>query len=173
MALTDGKPNNVTMAYHWARMIEVLHSRGEDRRPAERSGPAGRRPPGQGRAARGGVGVIEAPRGTLFHHYRVDENDQVTMCNLIVSTTNNNEPMNRAVQGGEGASLGNRRRSPRAAQPRGGRDPRLRSVPVLRDARAGADAAPRLRVRSLAGVFQKPIHTGTLLKVLAKKLPAE
>jgi NAD-reducing hydrogenase large subunit len=40
---------------------------------------------------------VEAPRGTLFHHYRVDRNDAVTMCNLIVSTTNNNEPMNRAV----------------------------------------------------------------------------
>jgi NAD-reducing hydrogenase large subunit len=45
-----------------------------------------------------GVGLIEAPRGTLFHHYKVNEDDQITMCNLIVSTTNNNEPMNRAVQ---------------------------------------------------------------------------
>ena len=43
------------------------------------------------------MGLIEAPRGTLFHHYRVNQNDEVTMCNLIVSTTNNNEPMNRAV----------------------------------------------------------------------------
>ena len=45
-----------------------------------------------------GVGIIEAPRGTLFHHYRVNENDQVVMANLIVSTTNNNEAMNRAVR---------------------------------------------------------------------------
>ena len=44
-----------------------------------------------------GVGVIEAPRGTLFHHYRINDNDQIVMANLIVSTTNNNEPMNRAV----------------------------------------------------------------------------
>ena len=44
-----------------------------------------------------GVGVIEAPRGTLFHHYEVDDNDLVTMCNLMVSTTSNNEAMNRAV----------------------------------------------------------------------------
>jgi NAD-reducing hydrogenase large subunit len=44
-----------------------------------------------------GIGLIEAPRGTLFHHYRVDKNDQVVSANLIVSTTNNNEPMNRAV----------------------------------------------------------------------------
>jgi NAD-reducing hydrogenase large subunit len=44
-----------------------------------------------------GVGVIEAPRGTLFHHYAINEHDQLTMANLIVSTTNNNEPMNVAV----------------------------------------------------------------------------
>ena len=43
--------------------------------------------------------MVEAPRGTLFHHYRVGDDDLVTMCNLIVSTTNNNEPMNRAVTG--------------------------------------------------------------------------
>ena len=45
-----------------------------------------------------GVGVIEAPRGTLFHHYQVDENDIVTMANLIVSTTNNNQAMNEAIR---------------------------------------------------------------------------
>ena len=44
-----------------------------------------------------GVGLIEAPRGTLFHHYKVNDQDQIEMANLIVSTTNNNEPMNRAV----------------------------------------------------------------------------
>ncbi len=44
-----------------------------------------------------GVAIIEAPRGTLLHHYQVDDNDQVTMANLIVSTTNNNEAMNRSV----------------------------------------------------------------------------
>jgi hypothetical protein len=45
-----------------------------------------------------GVGVIEAPRGTLIHHYRVDDDDLVTMCNLIVSTTHNNQPMNEAIR---------------------------------------------------------------------------
>jgi NAD-reducing hydrogenase large subunit len=44
-----------------------------------------------------GVAIIEAPRGTLLHHYQVDDHDQVTMANLIVSTTNNNEAMNRSV----------------------------------------------------------------------------
>jgi NAD-reducing hydrogenase large subunit len=45
-----------------------------------------------------GVGMIEAPRGTLIHHYAVDENDLVTMCNLIVSTTHNNQAMNEAIR---------------------------------------------------------------------------
>jgi len=45
-----------------------------------------------------GVGLIEAPRGTLFHHYRINKDDQVTMANLIVSTTNNNEAYNQAVR---------------------------------------------------------------------------
>jgi NAD-reducing hydrogenase large subunit len=47
---------------------------------------------------RKGDGVIEAPRGTLIHHYRVGDDDLVTMCNLIVSTTHNNQPMNEAVR---------------------------------------------------------------------------
>ena len=49
--------------------------------------------------AKGGqrVAIIEAPRGTLLHHYIVDDNGQVTAANLIVSTTNNNEAMNRSV----------------------------------------------------------------------------
>jgi NAD-reducing hydrogenase large subunit len=45
-----------------------------------------------------GVGVIEAPRGTLIHHYEVGDDDLVTMCNLIVSTTHNNQAMNEAVR---------------------------------------------------------------------------
>jgi NAD-reducing hydrogenase large subunit len=47
---------------------------------------------------RSGVGVIEAPRGTLIHHYEVGDDDLVTMCNLIVSTTHNNHAMNEAVR---------------------------------------------------------------------------
>ena len=42
--------------------------------------------------------MIEAPRGTLFHHYKVNKNDQIVSANLIVSTTSNNTPMNSAVQ---------------------------------------------------------------------------
>jgi NAD-reducing hydrogenase large subunit len=93
-------PCNVTMAYHWARMIELLHSAekiGELLADSDLQGEDLVTPPGDRREEF--VAMIEAPRGTLTHHYRVNENDQVTMANLIVSTTCNNEPMNRAVRG--------------------------------------------------------------------------
>jgi NAD-reducing hydrogenase large subunit len=45
-----------------------------------------------------GIGVIEAPRGTLFHHYEIDEQSIVTRANLIVSTTNNNQAMNESIR---------------------------------------------------------------------------
>ncbi len=97
-ALAGGKPVNVTMAYHWARMIELVHAAEKivallpdpDLLKADLVATGPRRTEG--------VGVLEAPRGTLFHHYRVDETDTVTMANLIVSTTSNNESMNRAVE---------------------------------------------------------------------------
>jgi NAD-reducing hydrogenase large subunit len=97
MAVTDGKPNNLTMAYHWARMIENLHSIEKIRELLEDPDLQGTDLLVKGDRRPEGVGLIEAPRGTLFHHYKVDENDQVVMANLIVSTTSNNEPMNRAV----------------------------------------------------------------------------
>ncbi len=96
-AYTNGKPSNASMHMHWARLIETLHA-------AEKMKDLLNDPDLQGddRVAKGtktneGVGLLEAPRGTLFHHYRINDNDQIEMANLIVSTTNNNEPMNRAV----------------------------------------------------------------------------
>lgn len=99
MAVTSGKPNNISMAYHWARMIEVLHSAEKIRDLLNDDDLQGEDLVVKGERRSEGVGLIEAPRGTLFHHYRVNENDQVTMCNLIVSTTSNNVPMNLAVEG--------------------------------------------------------------------------
>lgn len=97
-ALTDGKPNNITMAYHWTRMIETLHSIEKIRELLNDSDLQGDDLVVTGERRQEAVAILEAPRGTLFHHYRVDENDQVTMANLIVSTTSNNEPMNQAVR---------------------------------------------------------------------------
>ena len=98
MAVTNGKPNNVTMAYHWARMIELLHSIEKIKELLNDADLQGTDLVVTGKRRGEAVGLLEAPRGTLFHHYRVNENDQVTMANLIVSTTSNNEPMNRAVR---------------------------------------------------------------------------
>ncbi len=94
---TNGKPNNMSMHMHWARLIETLHA-------AEMIRDLLNDPDLQkddlvtkGTKVNEGVGLIEAPRGTLFHHYRINDKDQIEMANLIVSTTNNNEPMNVAV----------------------------------------------------------------------------
>ncbi len=96
-ALTNGKPNNHCMHTHYARLIEILHSAEEIKKllndPDLLEGPL----TAKGQKKSEGVGLIEAPRGTLFHHYRINKDDQIEMANLIVSTTNNNEPMNRAV----------------------------------------------------------------------------
>ena len=96
--LTGGKPNQMTMAYHWARMIEVLHAIEMIERLLHDPDLQGTDLVVSGERAREGIGIIEAPRGTLFHHYRVGDDDLVTMCNLIVSTTSNNEAMNRSVR---------------------------------------------------------------------------
>ena len=45
-----------------------------------------------------GVGVVEAPRGTLLHHYRADREGNITFANLIVATTHNNQVLNRTVR---------------------------------------------------------------------------
>jgi NAD-reducing hydrogenase large subunit len=97
LALTHGKPNNVTMCYHWARMIELLHAIESIRDLLDDTDLQGNDLLVKGPRREEAVGVVEAPRGTLIHHYRVNQHDEVTLCNLIVSTTHNNEPMNRAV----------------------------------------------------------------------------
>ncbi|HKI60207.1 MAG TPA: nickel-dependent hydrogenase large subunit, partial [Mariprofundaceae bacterium] len=51
-----------------------------------------------GEKQREGIGVIEAPRGTLFHHYKIDEEGLIEKANLIVSTTSNNQAMNESVR---------------------------------------------------------------------------
>ncbi len=96
--LTGGRPNNMTMAYHWARMIELLHAVEVIEQLLHDPDLQGTELMVRGQRRSEAVGLIEAPRGTLFHHYVVNENDQVVRCNLIVSTTNNNTPMNRAVE---------------------------------------------------------------------------
>ncbi|UBM61145.1 Ni/Fe hydrogenase subunit alpha [Candidatus Sulfidibacterium hydrothermale] len=96
-AYTNGKPNNMSLHYHWARLIEVLHAAEVIRDLLQDPDLQKDNLVVKGNKHYEGVGVIEAPRGTLFHHYKINDDDMITMANLIVSTTNNNEPMNRAV----------------------------------------------------------------------------
>ena len=94
---TNHKPNNMCMHTHWARLIETLHAAETIRALLKDPDLQKKNLVTTGVRQRRGVGVIEAPRGTLFHEYDVNADDQITKCNLIVSTTNNNEPMNRGV----------------------------------------------------------------------------
>ena len=96
-AYTKGKPNNMCLHTHWARLIETLHSAEVIRDLLKDPDLQGTDLVTEGTHEPEGVGLIEAPRGTLFHHYAVNDEDLITMCNLIVSTTNNNQPMNEAV----------------------------------------------------------------------------
>jgi len=98
VAWGQGELVHASLAYHWARMIEMLHAVEviaellDD--PALLSGDLLT----SGTRQRRGVGLIEAPRGTLIHDYDVGDDDLVTRCNLIVSTTHNNQAMNEAVR---------------------------------------------------------------------------
>ncbi len=98
MAVGGGKPINASMAFHWARMIELVHSAEKIKELLADKDLQDDNLVTSGKRRNRGVAWIEAPRGTLFHHYEVNDQDQITLANLIVSTTNNNEAMNRVVQ---------------------------------------------------------------------------
>ena len=97
-AYTNGKPNNMSMHMHWARLIEILHSAEEMKSLLNDPDLLKGDLTVKGEKQKRGVGLIEAPRGTLFHHYEINDKDQIEMANLIVSTTNNNKPMNEGVR---------------------------------------------------------------------------
>jgi NAD-reducing hydrogenase large subunit len=98
LATSPGHLIHAPLAFHWARIIELLHS--VEVISGLLADPAllGEELVASGPRANVGVGIIEAPRGTLIHHYEVDDQDLVTMCNLIVSTTHNNQAMNEAIR---------------------------------------------------------------------------
>lgn len=97
-ALTGGKPNHGSLFFHYARMIELLYAverakelltdpeilSSEVRIPVKRVEGVG-------------VGVVEAPRGTLFHHYEANSDGKIVKANLIVSTAHNHEAINRSI----------------------------------------------------------------------------
>jgi F420-non-reducing hydrogenase large subunit len=84
-----GKPVHATLAFHWARLIELMYA-------AERALELVTDPDITGKDIRNkpgepgeGVGIVEAARGTLIHHYILDENALAKKVNLIVATTHN------------------------------------------------------------------------------------
>jgi F420-non-reducing hydrogenase large subunit len=85
-----GRPVHHTLATHWARLVELVNA-------AERMGELAADPDITNPDVRTlptatpseGMGVVEAPRGTLIHHYRTDERGLITQANLIVATQNN------------------------------------------------------------------------------------
>jgi F420-non-reducing hydrogenase large subunit len=93
-----GRPAQLTLLYHWARLIELLYNAENAIRlladPEITSTET--RVKVTPRAARG-VGCVEAPRGTLIHDYETDADGVVTNVNLIVATTHNNAPINMSV----------------------------------------------------------------------------
>ncbi len=97
VAANNGNTNNKTMYSHWARLIELLHCAEMMKSLLEDDHILSNDLTRRGERRNEGIGIIEAPRGTLIHHYQVDDKDRITRCNLIVSTTHNNEPMNKAV----------------------------------------------------------------------------
>jgi NAD-reducing hydrogenase large subunit len=96
-AYNKGKPCCMSMHMHWARLIETLHSAEMIKQLLNDPDIIEGDLVVKGSKQSEGVGLIEAPRGTLFHHYEINGKDQIIMANLIVSTTNNNQPMNEAV----------------------------------------------------------------------------
>ena len=85
-----GKPVHNTLAYHWARLIEVLYAAermNELVRDKELTSPKVRNIPDQ--VPEEGIGVCEAPRGTLFHHYKTDVKGILQKVNLLVASQNN------------------------------------------------------------------------------------
>ena len=94
-----GRPVHHTLANHWARVVEMLYA-------AERMKELANDPELTDANVRTlptavpteGVGVVEAPRGTLIHHYRTDERGIITGANLIVATQNNAARISMSVE---------------------------------------------------------------------------
>ena len=85
-----GKPVHHTLANHWARVIEMVYAAERMEQlinDPEITSPDVRRVPTSVPSV--GMGVVEAPRGTLFHHYETDERGLIKMANMVVATGNN------------------------------------------------------------------------------------
>lgn len=94
-----GKPAHQTLAFHWARLVEALQAAERMKELLRDSEITGReirvRP---SKTPQEGIGVVEAPRGTLIHHYWTDPKGMLTRANLIVATNHNAAPIAMSVE---------------------------------------------------------------------------
>ena len=94
-----GLVRNESFLYHQARLIEMLHC--VEKIEELLSDPdlsSGHVRVNAGQNAHEGIGFSEAPRGTLFHHYEVDDDGLIVRANLLIATAQNNLAINRAVE---------------------------------------------------------------------------
>ena len=94
-----GKPVHQRLAIHWARLIELLYAAErwvELAADPEITSPNFHTAPTE--TPTEGVGIVEAPRGTLTHHYWTDERGILTRVNLVVGTTNNYAPISMSIK---------------------------------------------------------------------------
>jgi F420-non-reducing hydrogenase large subunit len=101
-----------TQAMHWARVIELLYASELLLELAQDEKITSKDIRGELHEPNEGVGILEAPRGTLIHHYKADKNGITTFVNLVVGTTNNNAPINLSVQKAAKALIKNWQVSP-------------------------------------------------------------
>ena len=93
-----GKAVNSTLAFHWARLIELLYATERAKElinDSEITSDKIRNPVGEPGE---GIGVTEAARGTLIHHYKLDKKGLIDKANLIVATTNNAGAINMSIR---------------------------------------------------------------------------
>ena len=137
-----GRVPSSSFHYHYARLIDTLHA--AERIDELLRGPDILSPRVRSFAevnANEGIGVSEAPRGTLIHHYRVDDDGIVQWANLVIATGHNNLAMNRSVRQVAQRYVKSAQLTRADAQPGRGGHPLLRPMPVVLDARPGRDGA--------------------------------
>lgn len=98
MAINNGKPVEQTLYFHYARLIEIVYCVERVRELLDDPDILSTDILNTRKDYKGeGVGILEAPRGTLIHHYKADETGKLTAVNLIVATGHNNWAMSTAV----------------------------------------------------------------------------
>jgi F420-non-reducing hydrogenase large subunit len=91
-------PAHFTLAYHWARVIELQYATERMLELASDKSITSSDIRGKYNEPKEGVGIVEAPRGTLIHHYASDKDGLCTKINMVVATTNNYAAINTSVR---------------------------------------------------------------------------